>query len=130
MQYTTEYYYDDPETIFNLAQSILKDKLKAFKENLLKVDTGATEEPIIKIQQTVFVDSECLELSFKNETHTLCNVIQQYLVRNPKIKYAGYYQPHILKPLYVMRVIPVVDHMVIENVLLIVSETIDRLLSL
>jgi DNA-directed RNA polymerase subunit L len=120
LTYTSEYMFDDPIKIFKIAKDVLIQKLTLFKTTL-------TPERIIVETST---DSKFLEYHSETENHTLFNMLQQYLLRDPQIEYAGYYETHPMKKKFILRIIPKTDPLNITNAVAILQTTVDKLLTL
>lgn len=119
LRFTSEYMFP-PKELFAIALNHLKEKLMTFKESLVETD--------FKVMNST--DSEYLEYHSNTETHTLFNLLQQYLLRHPSIKFAGYYQTHPLESIFILRIIANDDPLNIGNTIVILQETIDTILKL
>ena len=94
-----------PNEILNRALDILSKKLNMFESELNKIIENV-ESPVVTIEKTQAV-MEAYDITILNETHTLGNFLQEYLMDfadEYKIKFVGYMNPHPLQKLIILRI--------------------------
>lgn len=87
--------------------NILYNKLDNFKEKINKIVKEKLEDDNIKVEVSL-ENMKCHEITLKNETHTLGNLIQSYAPvifnSNNLLKFIGYKNPHPLKDIIIFKI--------------------------
>ena len=112
----------EPKQILETSVKILKEKLINIKNDIIKKIGKICE---FRKSSTKL---NAMDIHLINENDTIGNLLTQYIIDVPYVEYSGYYIPHPLKKLLIMR-FSYKDSSV-ETITKLVSDNIDKIVTL
>jgi DNA-directed RNA polymerase subunit L len=85
----------EPKQIMKMALNVLTKKMLRFQEGVSKIiENNATVEGL-SVDESID-NMQSYEIEIENESHTIGNLLQAYLAKNPDVEFVGYKNPHPL----------------------------------
>lgn len=109
--------------IMKQALQILAKKLLTFRDNVSSIIVDNGNVDAMKIYESLDT-MKAYTIEIENETHTLGNLLQAYLILNEEVKFAAYMNPHPLIKNIQIKV--KVDDLTVLN--LVVKNTVQKLI--